>query len=85
MHRIHHSIHPNETNSNFGFNLTWWDRIFGTYHLQPRDGQDTMVVGIAQFRTERDLRIDQMLIQPLRGATPAYPLNERSDQTSRKP
>ena len=36
MHRVHHSIDPRETNSNFGFNLPWWDRLFGTYRAQPR-------------------------------------------------
>ncbi len=66
MHRVHHSIHHDETNSNFGFNLPWWDRLFGTYRAQPRDGHDAMLIGIDQFRTERDLRIDQMLIQPFK-------------------
>ena len=77
MHRVHHSIHANETNSNFGFNLPWWDLLFGTYRAQPRDGHVNMVVGISQFRTERDLRLDQMLIQPLRGTTETHPINER--------
>jgi sterol desaturase/sphingolipid hydroxylase (fatty acid hydroxylase superfamily) len=40
MHRIHHSVEDDETNSNFGFNLTWWDRLFGTYRAQPRAGDD---------------------------------------------
>jgi sterol desaturase/sphingolipid hydroxylase (fatty acid hydroxylase superfamily) len=71
MHRVHHSIHMHETNSNFGFNLPWWDRMFGTYRPQPQDGHDHMKVGIAQFRTKRDLRLDQMLIQPLRDASQA--------------
>jgi sterol desaturase/sphingolipid hydroxylase (fatty acid hydroxylase superfamily) len=80
MHRVHHSIHPSETNSNFGFNLPWWDRLFGTYRARPRDGHETMTVGISQFRTEHDLRLDQMLIQPLRGETPTYPLSERFEE-----
>ncbi len=67
MHRVHHSIHPVETNSNFGFNLPWWDRLLGTYRDQPRDGHATMAVGTEQFRTRRDLRLDHMLIQPFRG------------------
>ena len=78
MHRVHHSIHAKETNSNFGFNLPWWDRLFGTYRAQPRDGHANMVVGITQFRTERDLYVDKMLIQPLRETSEAYPINERS-------
>jgi sterol desaturase/sphingolipid hydroxylase (fatty acid hydroxylase superfamily) len=66
MHRVHHSIHPIETNTNFGFNLPWWDRLLGTYRAQPRDGHETMRIGIEQFRTMRDLWLDRMLIQPLR-------------------
>jgi sterol desaturase/sphingolipid hydroxylase (fatty acid hydroxylase superfamily) len=46
MHRVHHSVRPQETNSNFGFNLPWWDRLFGTYRAQPRDGHEHMAIGI---------------------------------------
>ena len=67
MHRVHHSIHRDETDSNFGFNLPWWDRLLGTYRAQPRDGHETMTLGIPQFRTARDLRLDRMLLQPLAG------------------
>jgi sterol desaturase/sphingolipid hydroxylase (fatty acid hydroxylase superfamily) len=73
MHRVHHSILPRETNSNFGFNLPWWDRLLGTYRAQPRAGHEDMTIGIAQFRTPRDLWLDQMLIQPLRGPTSGFP------------
>ncbi|MFW7379754.1 MAG: sterol desaturase family protein [Oligoflexus sp.] len=66
MHRVHHSILAKETNSNFGFNLPLWDRIFGTYRDQPVKGHEGMTIGIDQFRTKRDLRIDQLLIQPFR-------------------
>ncbi|WP_193367043.1 sterol desaturase family protein [Pelagibius marinus] len=79
MHRVHHSIHPNETNSNFGFNLPWWDRLFGTYTAQPRDGHEAMTIGIEQFRTRRDLWLDRMLIQPLMGPASGYPINRRED------
>jgi sterol desaturase/sphingolipid hydroxylase (fatty acid hydroxylase superfamily) len=75
MHRVHHSIYPSETNSNFGFNLPWWDRLLGTYRAQPRDGHDGMTIGIEQFRTPRDLWLDRMLIQPLRGTAGDYPIN----------
>jgi len=67
MHRIHHSVIPVETNSNFGFNLPWWDRLLGTYRAQPAAGHTGMTLGIEQFRTRRDLWLDRMLIQPLRG------------------
>lgn len=80
MHRVHHSIHRNETNSNFGFNLPWWDRLLGTYRAQPRDGHEGMTIGIEQFRTRRDLWLDRMLIQPLRGPASGYPINRAADQ-----
>jgi len=75
MHRVHHSVHPNETNSNFGFNLPWWDRLLGTYRPQPRDGHVGMTIGIEQFRSVRDLWLDRMLVQPLRGPASGYPIN----------
>jgi sterol desaturase/sphingolipid hydroxylase (fatty acid hydroxylase superfamily) len=74
MHRVHHSIEPAETNSNFGFNLPWWDRVFGTYRAQPAAGHEGMTIGIEQFRARRELRLDRMLLQPLRGEPGAYPL-----------
>jgi sterol desaturase/sphingolipid hydroxylase (fatty acid hydroxylase superfamily) len=53
MHRVHHSIRGEETNRNFGFNLPWWDRLFGTYRAQPRDGHQGMTIGIPGFRDAR--------------------------------
>ncbi len=67
MHRVHHSVDPKETDSNFGFNLTWWDRLLGTYIAQPAKGHEGMDIGIEQFRTTRELWLDKMLTQPLRG------------------
>ena len=64
MHRVHHSVLVQETNSNFGFNLPWWDRWFGTYRAQPRDGHVDMRIGLPQFRDPRWLRMDRMLVQP---------------------
>jgi len=64
MHRVHHSVRPLETNSNFGFNLPWWDRWFGTYRAQPRDGHANMRIGLPQFRDPKWLRLDRMLVQP---------------------
>ena len=77
MHRVHHSIIPEETNSNFGFNLSIWDRLFGTYIAQPTGGHEGMTIGIDLFRTVRDERLDQMLIQPFRGPTGEYTINRR--------
>ena len=79
MHRVHHSIRRDETNSNFGFNLPWWDRLLGTYRAQPRDGHEEMTIGIEQFRDPRELRLDRMLVQPLRGAATTYPINGAGD------
>lgn len=78
MHRVHHSIDPRETNSNFGFNLSWWDRLLGTYRAQPRAGHDTMTIGIELFRTQRDLWLDRMLIQPVLGSASGH-LLERNE------
>lgn len=70
MHRVHHSIDRHETNSNFGFNLPWWDWLFGTYRDQPAAGHAHMTLGIDRFRDPRELRLDRMLWQPLRGDPP---------------
>jgi sterol desaturase/sphingolipid hydroxylase (fatty acid hydroxylase superfamily) len=66
MHRVHHSIITRETDSNFGFCMPWWDRWFGTYTDQPEKGHLGMTIGIEYFRTEHDLGLRQMLIQPFR-------------------
>lgn len=81
MHRVHHSVIVSETNSNFGFNLPWWDRLLGTYRAQPAKGHEDMDIGIEQFRTRRDLWLDRMLIQPLRGPASGGAL----DRPDRKP
>ncbi len=64
MHRIHHSIRPEETDSNFGFNLPWWDRLFGTYRDQPRDGHAGMCIGLEYFRDRRAIGLYALLLQP---------------------
>ena len=66
MHRVHHSIVARETNSNFGFNLPWWDRLFGTYRAQPAAGHEAMTIGLTLFRDPSELRLDRILMQPLR-------------------
>lgn len=77
MHRVHHSIAPAETNSNFGFSLPWWDRLFGTYRAQPDAGHADMPIGIALFRDPREQGLDRMLTQPVRGAAGDYPIGRR--------
>jgi len=75
MHRVHHSIDRGETDSNFGFNLPWWDRLFGTYRDQPAAGHEKMTIGIAAFRDPAELRLDRMLLQPLRDDKPPLQRN----------
>ena len=66
MHRVHHSVVTRETNSNFGFNLPWWDRLFGTYRDQPEAGHTEMVIGIPEFRSPDEQRLGRLLTQPFR-------------------
>jgi sterol desaturase/sphingolipid hydroxylase (fatty acid hydroxylase superfamily) len=75
MHRIHHSIHIAETDSNFGFVLPWWDRMFGTYRAQPAAGQVRMVVGIESFRRDRDLWLDRLVLNPVVDERDSQPLS----------
>ena len=70
MHRVHHSVVNEETNSNFGFNLPWWDRLFGTYRAAPAAGYEGMVVGLSVFRAPKESRLDQLLIQPFTAERP---------------
>jgi sterol desaturase/sphingolipid hydroxylase (fatty acid hydroxylase superfamily) len=66
MHRVHHSVLRAETDSNFGFNLPWWDWLFGTYRREPQAGHDAMTIGLPIFRSKGELRLDRMLTQPFR-------------------
>lgn len=81
MHRVHHSIVVRETNSNFGFSLPWWDRLFGTYRDQPVAGHEGMTIGVEQFRDPAEQRLDRMLTQPFRGREDRYPLGKREGST----
>ncbi len=78
MHRVHHSSEDDETNSNFGFNLPWWDRLFGTYRDQPRAGHEGMTIGIRSFRVAKDCSwLPGMLSIPFRGKIHGYVINRR--------
>ena len=66
MHRVHHSVVRQETDSNFGFNLPWWDWLFGTYRPEPAAGHDGITIGLPIFRNPRELRLDRLLTQPFR-------------------
>jgi sterol desaturase/sphingolipid hydroxylase (fatty acid hydroxylase superfamily) len=77
MHRVHHSIEYDESSSNFGFSLPWWDRLFGTYRASPRAGSEGLVFGVDAFRTVDDLRLDRLLVQPFQDTPGRYPINRR--------
>ncbi len=78
MHRVHHSVEDDEANSNFGFNLPWWDRLFGTYRDQPRRGHDGMTIGIHGYRDPKQVdRLPGMLALPFRGRVTGYAINRR--------
>jgi sterol desaturase/sphingolipid hydroxylase (fatty acid hydroxylase superfamily) len=66
MHRVHHSVEAPEHNSNFGFNLPWWDWLFRTYRAAPGAGHDRMTIGLPNFRNRKELRLDRLLTQPFR-------------------
>jgi len=67
MHRVHHSVRPLETNTNFGFNLPWWDRFFGTYRDQPQDGHEAMAIGLDQFQDRSRQGLPWLLALPFTG------------------
>jgi sterol desaturase/sphingolipid hydroxylase (fatty acid hydroxylase superfamily) len=79
MHRVHHSAVASETNSNFGFNLPWWDYLLGTYRDQPAEGHEGVTIGLSQFRDERQVeRLHGMLLLPFTGGSGDYPMDGRN-------
>jgi sterol desaturase/sphingolipid hydroxylase (fatty acid hydroxylase superfamily) len=66
VHRVHHSVVPSETHSNFGFCFIWWDRLFSTYREAPAAGHDAIKIGLPILREPDELRLDRMLTQPFR-------------------
>jgi sterol desaturase/sphingolipid hydroxylase (fatty acid hydroxylase superfamily) len=62
---VHHSVVPDETDSNFGFSVVWWDRLFGTYRDAPRRPEATMPIGLDEFRDATDQGLVPLLLQPL--------------------
>jgi len=75
MHRVHHSVIIKETNSNFGFNFPWWDRLLGTYRDQPAAGHQEMTIGLSHFRDAKRLTLPWMLALPFIGEPGNYPIN----------
>ena len=66
MHRVHHSVVACEHNSNYGFNLSVWDRLFGTYRAQPEAGHQGMTIGLSPYQTEGPTRFGWSLVLPFR-------------------
>lgn len=77
MHRVHHSVDAAESNSNFGFNLPWWDRLLGTYLAQPALGHTGMIIGLEHLRDPERLTFGKLLRLPFVGQVGSYPLNRR--------
>jgi sterol desaturase/sphingolipid hydroxylase (fatty acid hydroxylase superfamily) len=82
MHRVHHSVEVDESNHNFGFNLPWWDRLFGTYRAQPRAGHDGMTIGVDHLRQAEPFGLMRLLAMPFVAETGAYPSGRRSPPRS---
>lgn len=79
MHRVHHSVEDDEANSNFGFNLPWWDRLFGTYRAQPRAGHEQMQIGIHKYHDNQQVVwLSGLLTLPFIGKISSYAINRRS-------
>ena len=76
MHRVHHSTIRRETNSNFGFNLPWWDYLLGTYRAQPAKGHTDMEIGVSQIDRTRGSWLGWMLLLPFIGQTGDYPIGK---------
>ena len=73
MHRIHHSMEPAEANSNFGFNLPWWDRLCGTYRERARLPQESMAIGVKGLTgSDAAVKLTGMLALPFAGAGGGY-------------
>jgi sterol desaturase/sphingolipid hydroxylase (fatty acid hydroxylase superfamily) len=82
MHRIHHSLDAREQFSNFGFNLTWWDRLLRTYRAGPSGDPDTFPIGVTDIRGTDALRLDRLLVQPMLGRpSPTVPADTNNRVT----
>ena len=84
MHRVHHSVIIRETNSNFGFNFPWWDRLFGTYRPQPAKGHQEMTIGLSQYRNPTDLGLGSVLLLPVTGDPGSYSLAKQGREPEKR-
>ncbi len=66
MHRVHHSAIHRETDSNYGFNLSWWDRLFGTYRPEPEKGHEGMTIGLPDYQSPAPTRLLWSLLLPFK-------------------
>jgi sterol desaturase/sphingolipid hydroxylase (fatty acid hydroxylase superfamily) len=82
MHRVHHSVEVDESNSNFGFNLPWWDRLFGTYRAQPRAGHERMRLGVEHLEQPEARGLLGLLALPFTGGAGRYSIGERGTPAS---
>ncbi len=80
MHRVHHSVVIGETNSNFGFVLSWWDRLFGTYRAEPAAGHEGMTIGLGRYRDAAGLTLPKLIILPAVADTGGYDVNRRDPE-----
>lgn len=78
MHRIHHSLNVYETNNNFGFFISIWDRFFGTYLKQPEKGHENMQIGLKNFRKGRWQDLRWLIYLPFVSRLDDYAINKRS-------
>jgi len=82
MHRIHHSTQENETNSNFAFHISLWDRLFGTYMAEPKNGQLNMKVGLDRFNEDKWQKFTGLLYMPLERSIRGYAINYRDTRNA---
>ncbi|MBP7737323.1 MAG: sterol desaturase family protein [Spirochaetes bacterium] len=80
MHRVHHSAAVAETNSNFGFVLSWWDRLLGTYRVEPAAGHEAMTIGLGRYRDAAGLSLPKLIILPVTADTGGYDINRRGPE-----
>jgi sterol desaturase/sphingolipid hydroxylase (fatty acid hydroxylase superfamily) len=79
MHRIHHSVEKMETSSNFGFNLSIWDRFLGTYIHDAKKEQPKIIIGVDQFRTSEEVSLKNLLLMPFKAVPKNYSLFPEKD------
>jgi sterol desaturase/sphingolipid hydroxylase (fatty acid hydroxylase superfamily) len=80
MHRVHHSVRYSEHDRNYGFNLSLWDRLFGTYLAQPRGGHQGMMIGLPPYQNEAPTQLSWSLLLPF-GPQKPEARNQKPEET----